>query len=71
MAYVLKDFVTNSELTVDNFIRCLNGYLDRVKILDKDEMEILLLYLDRAMELGGVDLVGAAIDCIRVDLMGR
>lgn len=71
MEYKMRDFITREELTEENFIRCLNGYLDTINKFDKDETEDLLLYLDSALQLGGADLAGAAIDCIRVDLLGR
>lgn len=71
MGYKMRDFVTHEELTTNNLIRCLNGYLATVEVIDKDETENLLLYLDSALQLGGLDLAGAAIDCIRVDLLTR
>lgn len=68
MDYKFKDIVTGAELTADNFIRYLNGYLDTVNIVDKDVTENLLLYIERALELGGVDLANAAIGVITADL---
>lgn len=71
MGYIIKDFVTHEELTADNLIRCFNGYLDTVEVIGIDEIENLLLYLDSALQLGGADLAGAVVNCIRVDLINR
>lgn len=68
MEYKFKDIVTGAELTADNFIRCLNGYLDTVNIVDKDVTENLLLYIERGLELGGADFVNTIIGTIRADL---
>ncbi len=69
--YYFKDYITGEKLTAENCIRCLNGYLDKVKVVDKDVMEDLLLYIEEALSVGGSDLANAAIDCIRVELMNR
>lgn len=69
--YKIRDFVTHVELTKDNFVRCLNGYLETVSVIDKDITDNLLIYLEAALELGGVDLATAFIDCVRVDILGR
>ena len=67
----MLDFVTHEELTEENFIRCLNGYLSTVKLIDKDKMEILLLYIDTALTVGGADLTKAVIGVITEDLIHR
>lgn len=71
MEYKMRDFVTREELTADNLIRCLNGYLDTVETIDKDVTDDLLLYIERAIELGGIDLANAAMGAIRVDILCR
>ncbi len=71
MDYKFKDIVTGAELTADNFIRCLNGYLDTVNVVDKDVAENLLLYIERALELGGADFINAVIGTIRADILSR
>lgn len=71
MNYAFKDFVTGAELTAENFVRCLNGYLNTVTIIDKAVTENLLLYIERALELGGADLANTAIGTIRVDILSR
>ncbi len=68
MEYKMKDFVTGEELTEENFIRCLNGYLDTVRLINREITEALLLYIDSALTLGGVDLASSAIYTIMVDL---
>lgn len=67
----MRDFVTGEELTADNLIRCLNEYLNKIKVIDKDEMEILLSYIEVALKIGGVDLAQATIDTIKVDFLYR
>ena len=67
----MLDFVTGEELTADNLIRCLNEYLNKIKVIDKDEMEILLSYIEVALKIGGVDLAQATIDTIKVDFLYR
>lgn len=69
--FKMRDYVTGAELTESNFIRCLNGYLETVVIVDKDIAENLLCYVERALKLGGVKLANAAINAIRVDLLSR
>lgn len=71
MEYKMRDFVTHEELTADNLIRCLNGYLNTVAVIDKDETENLLLYIDTALTLGVADLAHAAIEIIKADFFGR
>lgn len=71
MEYKMCDFVTCEELTADNLIRCLNGYLGTIKVIDKDKTENILLYVERALQLGGIDLAQAAIDTIKVDFFYR
>ncbi len=68
MGCTFKDILTGEELTKENFIRCLDGYLNSVTAVNASVTVNLLLYMERALEVGGADLANVIIGRVMADL---
>ncbi len=71
MEYKILDAITFCELTLENFVRCLDGYLDTVIIPDKDTVLDLVTYLEYAFSSNDKDLIHFALERIRATMLGH
>ncbi len=70
MEYAIHDRITLTELTPENLVRCLDGYLDTVKTADNDTVLDLMDYIEYAVLFGDNDLTRFAVNRIRATLLG-